>query len=332
MTDIVATGISDQAFGRRGVLAGFASAALVAGAEPAFAASRRPFFDRINRPIGLQMYTLGDEPRADLDAAFARVAAIGYRDIELPQLYGKSPAEVRAAADRAGLAISSFHLAVSTQPVSDPASLMLNSEPSRIADGLGALGARAGVLPIAPFPPNMKPRPGEGFMTMIPRAFAEAGVDHWKRTAAMLNDRGAALRPLGITLGYHNHNIEFAPIGQTTGWDVLMRETDPRLVFVEADVAWVAAAGLDPVAFLHRYRGRVRWMHVKDLKAETVTNFGLNMAPTEVGSGKQDWARILPSAHRAGVRHFYVEQEPPFAMARMDSAAKSFGFLKSLRA
>jgi sugar phosphate isomerase/epimerase len=178
----------------------------------------------------------------------------------------------------------------------------------------------------------MKPRPGEGMMAMIPRAFAEAGPDIWKRTAALLNERAAALKPMGITLGYHNHNLEFAPTGGTTGWDILMGESDPGLVFFEVDVGWVAAAGLDPVAFLRRHRGRVRWLHVKDLTADTVANFALAMKPTEVGSGKQDWARILPAAFRAGVRHFYVEQEPPFAMARMDAASKSYAYLAGLRA
>lgn len=324
----------DTRIDRRALLAGLAGTMMVAGSASTLvaAAPRRRFFQRIGRPIGLQVYTLGDEPRADIDATFARLAAIGYRDLELPQLYGKSPTELRASADRAGLAISAIHLAVSTQPTLDPAGLMLNSDPQRLADGLGVLGARAGVLPIAPFPPNMKRREGESPMAMIPRAFAEAGADHWKRTAALLNERAALLKPLGITLGYHNHNIEFAPIGDTTGWDVLMRETDPGLVFIEADVGWVSAAGLDPVAFLQRWRGRVRWMHVKDLKPETVANFALTMSPTEVGSGKQDWARILPAAHAAGVRHFYVEQEAPFAMPRMDAAAKSHAFLAALRA
>lgn len=324
----------DKYLDRRALLIGMAGAglALGVGGSAAEAGPRRGFFQRIDRPIGLQLYALGDEPKADLDGTFARLAAIGYRDIELPQLYGKTPAEVRAAADRAGLAISSMHLAVSIQSAPDPSSLMLSSEPGRIAEGLGILGAQAGILPIAPFPPNMKLRTGETFMTMIPRAFAEAGADHWKRAAAMLNERAALLKPLGIALGYHNHNIEFAPVGNTTGWEVLMRETDPSLVYYEVDVGWVAAAGLDPVAFLRRYSGRVRWLHVKDIKPETATNFALTMSPTEVGSGKLDWARILPAAWRAGARHFYVEQEPPFAMARMDAAAKSYAYLAGLRA
>lgn len=311
-------------------MAALASSAAVVAASPAAAAKRRGFFERVGLPIGLQIYTLGDEPRNDLDGVFARVAKIGYRDLEMPHLYGHAPETMHAAASRAGLSISSLHVPFTA--LMGPGELALSEDPAKLADRMGALGASQAVVPILPFPDGFRPKSMESFGADILAAIAKVGPDHWKRTAAMLNEKAAALKPLGISVGYHNHNIEFAPIGQTTGWDVLMRETDPRLVFVEADVAWVAAAGLDPVAFLHRYRGRVRWMHVKDLKAETVTNFGLNMAPTEVGSGKQDWARILPSAHRAGVRHFYVEQEPPFAMARMDSAAKSFGFLKSLRA
>ncbi len=239
---------------------------------------------------------------------------------------------MRAAADRAGLTIGAIHLAVSTMAMPGNTALMLDSEPSRIADDLGVLGTRDAVLPIAPFPPDMKLRAGEDYKAMIPRGFAEAGADHWKRTAAMLNARGAALKPLGITLGYHNHNIEFAPVGDSTGWDILMRETDPGLVFIEADVGWVAAAGLDPVRFLRRHGGRVRWLHVKDLKPEAAANFALSMSPCEVGSGKQDWARILPAARAAGVQHFFVEQEPPFAMPRIAAAAKSFAYLDALRA
>ena len=104
---------------------------------------------------------------------------------------------MKAAADRAGLTISCLHLAVTTRQLGGAGSLMLDSAPQRIADDLGALGVRAAVMPIAPFPADMKPRPGEGMMAMIPRAFAEAGVDHWKRTAAVLNERARSAQAAG---------------------------------------------------------------------------------------------------------------------------------------
>ena len=321
---------------RRTVLKGAAAAMMTVSAGSADAA-RRPFFERIGKPIGFQLYSLGDEAGKDLDATFASVAAIGYRlsaigyrDIELPSLYGKSPALVRAAADKAGLRLTSLHLPA--MALGPQGMLSLLSETQRIADELGVLGIAGAVAPIAPFPAPFHPAPGENPMDALARMFADAGADGWKRTAALLNDKAAALRPHGIQLGYHNHNIEFAAVGATTGWDILVRETDPALVKFEVDVGWVAAAGIDPVAFLERNHGRLRWLHVKDLKASTKPNTALTMDPTEAGSGEQDWARILPAAHRAGVEHFYVEQEPPFTIPRIEAAERSYRFLKDLHA
>lgn len=320
-----------QAIDRRSLLAGIAvTGAFSMIARSALAAPRGAFFQRIGLPIGLQVYTLGEEAGRDLDATFAQVAAIGYREIELPGLYGKKPAEVRAAAGKAGLAISSLHIPPVLRGMGG--GLTLGSAPAEIAEALGALGARRGVLPIAPFPENFRPRPGETMQATIGRTFGEAGADHWRRAAAMLNDKAAALKPLGIALGYHNHNIEFAPVGGTTGWDILVKETDPALVHFEVDVGWIATAGLDPAAFLRQHKGRVAQLHVKDVAAGNTPNFALAMKPAEVGSGTLDWAGILPAAHDAGVRHFYVEQEPPFAIPRIEAARKSYGFLAGLRA
>lgn len=317
------------AMGRRAVLASMAAGAVGIAAGEALAKPRQSFFERIGKPIGLQTYTLGDELAKDLDGGFARLAAMGYRDLELPNLLGKKPAELRAAADKAGLRISSIHLSMNGN---EPASMLsMLSSPQRIADDLGTLGAISGVLPIAPFPKGFSINKGEDMKAAIGRNFAAAGEDHWKRTADKLNEKGAALKPYGIALGYHNHNVEFAATDRTTGWNVLVKETDPGLVFFEVDLGWIAAAGLDPADFLTRHAGRVRWLHLKDLKASTKTNFALGMDPVEVGSGKQDWARILRAAERAGVWHYYVEQEPPFTMARFDAAAKSAAFLAKLR-
>lgn len=316
---------------RRDHLAGMmAVGALALSRGAAAAAPRRTFFQRVGLPIGLQIYTLGEEAGRDLDATFAQVAAIGFRDLEMPSLFGRTPADVRSAADRAGVAFSSLHLAVSTRGQAQ--GLTLASPPAEIAECLGTLGAKRAVMPIVPFPADMHPQPGDGIQAMIGRTVAAAGVDLWKRTAALLNEHAAALNPLEIRLGYHNHNVEFAPIGQSNGWDILMRETDPRLVDFELDVGWVATAGQDPVAVLESLKGRVAQLHVKDVAAVNPVNYALSMKPADVGAGKLDWARILPAAYQAGVRHFYLEQEPPFVSSRMDAARHGYAYLSRLRA
>lgn len=292
------------------------------------AAPRKGFFARAGKSIGLQLYTLGDEPAKDLDGTFAKLAAIGYKDLELPSLLGKAPAQLRAAADRIGAKFSSIHLAAMGL---DTSGLTMLSPNQRIIDDLGTLGITAAVMPIMILPDNFREAPGKSFQEKIANAIASGNGDNWKKTAALLNEKAAALKAAGITVGYHNHNVEFGPVGKTTGWDILLAECDPALVKFEIDLGWIAAAGRDPAKFLDGLKGRVRWLHVKDLKASTKPNFALQMDPTEIGSGIQDWPKILKAAKRAGAEHYYVEQEPPFTMARIEAVRKSYGFLAGVR-
>jgi sugar phosphate isomerase/epimerase len=315
---------------RRNLFMGLAATTAIAmHAGPSFAARPKRFFERVRKPIGLQLYTLGDDIAKDIDSTLASVAAIGFRDLQLPQLYGKSPAELKKAADRAGVSFSCLHLgAMDRIPAS---ALSMRSAPQRIVDDLGALGVNYAVLPLMLLPANVKPNAGENFRDAMIRSVLAGGPDIWKRTADLLNEKAVALKPHGITIGYHNHNLEFAPVAGGNGWDILAKATD-GLVKFEVDVGWLAAAGVDPVAFLDRHKGRVHSLHIKDLLVSTQPNFALAMDPTEVGSGKQDWHRILPAAHIAGCQYYYVEQEAPFKIERIDAAAKAHAFLEGLKA
>lgn len=321
--------MSQGLINRRSLLAALAAGgALAMGDAPALAALRggKPFFKRIGKPIGLQLYTLGDMPTKDLDGTLAKLAAVGFTDIELPNFYNRKPADLRAAADKAGVRYSSIHMNMPGPFTGGALSLM--SSPQEIADGLNALGIYQVFMPLCPLPDGFSIPEGKNPQVAIGDALQAAGADHWKRTAALLNERAAALKPFGIALGYHNHNMEFAPLpGGTTGWEILMKETDPALVNFELDLGWTSAAGLDPAVELGKLKGRVKAVHMKDVKATTKTNYVMSQDPTEVGSGRLQWANILPAALAAGVEHFYVEQEPPFAMDRLAAVTKSHGFL-----
>jgi sugar phosphate isomerase/epimerase len=119
-------------------------------------------------------------------------------------------------------------------------------------------------------------------------------------------------------------------VGATTGLEILLAETDPKLVTFEMDVGWVAAAGHDPVALLAKHKGRFTLMHLKDIKPSTAANFALKMDPADVGSGKLDWKRLLSAAYAEGVRNFYLEQEPPFTRPRIEAAKIGFDYLNSV--
>jgi len=320
-----------QALSRRTVLSGLTVSATAMLQVPlARAADRRKLFERLRQPIGIQIGALGNQAGSDLDATFAGLARIGYREVELPGLFGKQPTEIAAAAAKAGIAISSLHLPL--QGMGGASALSMLSEPARIADTMGALKAKWAVAPILLFPAGFRPQPGETMEMTVGRTIAAAGEDIWKRTAETLNQRGEALRPLGIGVAYHNHNLDFAPIGRTTGWEILMRETERDLVGFEVDIGWVQLAGLDPVRFLDKARGRVKLLHVRDMADSQPAGYRIAMGSPVVGAGKLDWARILPAAYRAGARHFLVEQEPKGEGSPMEAAAKSFAYLSALRA
>ena len=293
----------------------------------ASAASDQTFFKRVELPIGLELYTVAKEATANLDGTLARVAEIGYKEVEVSSYYGHSAAQIRAACVRHGLTCRSMH--AQGQATRAPEEATFTDLPKLINDA-ETLGAEYIVLPMLPLRLDFKSS------TMTMQTFMEAvrsvTEDDWKACAALLNDKGKQLASAGLKIGYHNHNIEFAPIGNTTPYEILMRETDPSLVTFELDVGWVASAGLDPIALLNQHRGRFRLMHVKDLKASTKTNYTIQMDPADVGEGTLDWPKLLPTAYGAGVRNFLVEQEPPYPNGPIVSAENAFRFLSQVRA
>jgi sugar phosphate isomerase/epimerase len=308
---------------RRGFLAGGAA---LAGAAMTGAAAQG-FFARHDLPLGIQLYTLGPDAAKDLDGTLKAVAAIGYKQVELAGMLGKTAVEFRAALDRAGLKAPSAHIQAKGGDGSFQGDL------GKLAADLKTLGVKTAIMPSLYIPDRFgAPKAGEGIGDYLKRVAAGMTADDWKMNADYLNAKGKALKPAGIRVGYHNHNFEFAPLGSTNGLEILIDNTDPALVTFEADIGWVAAAGVDPYAWLARHKGRVTMMHVKDIKADTKGNYELKMDPAEIGSGSLDWKRLLSEAYAAGVRGFYVEQEPPFTRPRIEAAKISYDYLARVQA
>lgn len=321
-----------DAMSRRSLL-GSLAAAIGAGAaaacSPSVLTGRLPAFGApAGWPLGIQLYMLGGEPYRDPPRTFAQLAEMGYREVEIPQITAKTAASTAKAAASAGIAIASLHL--NSGKLATRAALTLDSDTAEIIDTMGILGTKLAVLPMVPLPTDAKLGGGKPFAQMIGDALAHAGRDYWNGLADLLNSRAAALAPGGIGLGYHNHNMEFAPVDGTTGWSILVERTEPALVHFEVDIGWVQSAGLDPAEVIRTLGPRVRQLHLKDVAAGTPVNFALETKPAVAGTGIVDWPAVLRAARVAGVRHAYVEQEPPFAIPRMEAARQSAEFFSKL--
>jgi len=277
---------------------------------------------------GVQLYMFDPDLNRDFEGSLASIAGAGVRSVELASLHRRSAAEFRAALDGAGLTCRSAHVAASS---SVPGASGLNFDDlDKLVDQLNILGSRNAVLPLLQFPKDPIWGPPISFMSLMKPDGPPISVDRYERMADFLNEKGAVLKKHGIRIGYHNHNVELAPLGNKTGLQILLERTDPGIVDFELDAGWLAAAGQDPVVWLKRYRGRFTQMHVKDIAAGTEVNYHMRQKPTEVGSGTMDWPAILKTARSAGVRNFFVEQEPPFTGARVDSLNKSLSYLRTL--
>lgn len=271
--------------------------------------ARRAAANPLGRPIGIQLYTVKDALQADAAATLKTLRAIGYGEVETAGFGKLSAKQFRALLDDAGLACPSAHLGF------DPANLGAAFDD---AHALGAKYAASGSLD------GLVRKPG----TTAPPGMS---LDEAKRTAELANRIGAAAQRAGLQYVYHNHAREFADQGGgAIGYDVLLRETEADLVKFEIDCGWMVFGGHEPVAYFSRYPQRFPLIHVKDFLADSPRG-GNDMHGAELGRGVIDYQPIFAAAAKAGLQHYFVEQEGPFArMTPLQSARVDFDYLHAL--
>jgi len=235
--------------------------------------------------MGLQLYTLRDQLKADTAATIKAVAEAGYKQVET----SNTDAMIAAAKDN-GLAVNSCHF--------EPNSILQAKDeamPEFMEIVTKAKGAGVSNLVIPYLPDTVR-----------------KNLDDYKSLSEKFNKAAAITKEAGIQLAYHNHNFEFLPMdGGKTGYDVFIAEFSPEMMF-EIDVFWVKLAGIEPASLIEKLKGRVSQLHLKDLKK------GIEMpsytsppkdAFKEIGNGMIDMTAIMAAAEANGVKHCHVEQD-----------------------
>ncbi len=307
----------------------FVKTAAMAGAGAhLFLRSKSMAADPLNLPIGLQLYTVGTEFDSDPHGTLDKVAAIGYRQVELSPLSKAPAADIKKALAGSGLKNPSGHYLV-------PDLLTHLEEKIDTAREFGQeymIVTTPWVADIARFQSKAS-NPMEMFKAML----NGLTLDDWKWNAEQFNKIGEQTKKAGLQLGYHNHNFEFRKFGDTTGYDEFLRLTDPELVALELDCGWMTVAGLDPVTYLTKFPNRYRLLHIKDFKKGFTPTITLlsdapgTPVPTELGRGAIDYTPILAAAQN-GVRGLFVEQEPPFKeMPALEAIKVDFDYLSKLK-
>jgi sugar phosphate isomerase/epimerase len=242
--------------------------------------------------LGLMLYTVRGECAEDLEGTLRAVAAMGYEGVELFDLHGHDPDQVRGWLDEAGLAVCGRHAGLDAVETRLP----------ELREELTTLGSSRLVVPwIEP-----------------PRSAAQAGeaVDRLRRAAEWAT-------VAGVELGFHNHDVELRRVdGEPSVLERLL-ELEPRMLFFELDLGWAWFAGEDPVAVLERVRDRCPLVHVKDFRTRGERSF------CPVGEGAVGYERVAPAAVEAGVEWLLVEQDETDGPA-LDAVRRSLDALRTM--
>ena len=228
--------------------------------------------------LGVQMYSLRhlEQP---LDEILARVAEMGYAGVETVGDQGQSADDLRALLETHGLRVASAHVMMQA---------LLTNFDETIAFHR-AIGNQTLVIPI-----------------LIER---ERGSDaaSWREAGRGLNQLGKRVAEEGMSLHYHNHQMEMERVDGQLVIDLLLEGHEH--VGFEPDLAWIAAGGADPLALLRQYSGRCPRVHAKDLapSGQNIDQKGV----ADVGHGTLDWAALLPAAIEAGAEWLIVEHDMP---------------------
>ena len=167
------------------------------------------------RRVGIQLYTLRDDAKRDLERTLADIAGAGYKDVELLSSmnnFGMPPARLRQVLDQNGLRAPSTHVGVGE----------LNDLDRQLGDA-ATLGHKYIVL--ASLPGN------------------ERTLDDYKRWADRLNDLGRRSLTHGVWIGFHNEAYDFPPIGELASRRVRMHRRNCRLQRIDAEATRRQSAG-----------------------------------------------------------------------------------------
>ncbi|WP_380167387.1 sugar phosphate isomerase/epimerase family protein [Jannaschia sp. R86511] len=262
-----------RAFLRAATVAAIGGIGAASAVAPAHAATGRTTRGRNGVPrgaISIQLYSLRSimTDASTAEVVLETLAEMGFVKVEAAGTYGMTPTAFKAMLDRVGLRASSAHIG--------------NLDPQAVADEAGALGARFVNFPYA----------------------AYQTLDEWRALAADLNPVGEACQAAGIRYGYHNHALEFeVEENGVQAYDVLLTETDDRVVHMQLDLYWAVTGGQDPVEVFRRDPRRFLQFHVKDRDEA-----GFFADP---GEGTIDFPSIFSEQRLSGVIEYIVENDQP---------------------
>ncbi len=185
--------------------------------------------------ISVQLYSVREQAAADYEGTIRAIADMGFEYVEPAGYPGTTPAEAAKLFKDLGLKAVSCHSA-----------LPLGDNKNQVIEDALMLGHK---YVITGCPPNFK----ENY----------ANADSVKAMVDLYCEAAENAAPHGLLVGYHNHDWDLTDVDGKPGYRYFLEGT-PETVLWEADLFWVARAGLDPAEFVKEIGPRGICLHFKD--------------------------------------------------------------------
>lgn len=229
-------------------------------------------------PIGLELYSVREALKQDLEGTLRSVAGMGYQCVEFYAPYFEwsetRTRQIRKLLNSLGLRCYSTH---------NDAEYFHPDKILRARDMNLTLGCR--------------------YMVMA-SSDAKPTIDGWKAVAEELNSATHRLEPSGLKVGYHNHEPEFTPVAGVRPIEIIAKNTKPSIM-LQLDVGTCLKAGSDPVTWIRANPGRIRSLHLKDWSSDPTKEYKVLF-----GEGDAKWPEILHAAETVGgAEYLLIEQE-----------------------
>ena len=132
-----------------------------------------------------------------------------------------------------------------------------------------------------------------------------------RELARRLNRAGETLRTQGLSLLYHNHNVELLQVKPgLRAYDILLSDTDPDAVNFEFDSYWFADGGASAGDWMRKIGKRMKLWHVTDRgcrqKGSAMTPI-LRQGSVELGTGNMDLEGLCAIALDNGIQGVVLE-------------------------
>ncbi len=244
-------------------------------------------------PIALGLYSVRGTLFTDMKGTLQKVKDMGYDGVEFFGPFSHLPQAVKSALEETGLRICGWHV------------------PLESLEGVNFAATVAYMKAI-------------GVDTVVVPFLKGDDAQAWEQFAQRMNAANVKLKEQGMHLGYHNHAHEFdTKFGGKTAWEIFFGAMSGD-IFPQIDTGNGLQGGMDLMAELKKFKGRLRTTHFKPFKAGNPDHGHDAM----FGSDDHDLKAAVAEAEAGGAIWHVIEFETEKTYSQMGGAREALRAFK----